>query len=257
MVRSDSTEVGISTFLTNEPGLQNHTIRVLEVIPMYDQPEWSFLVMPRMRRSSDVPLFDTVREFTEFVQQVLEGLEFLHSKNIAHRDICTANLVVDPSRMIPGGFHFVCPYLASDGVHFLYTIHDMKSRTMAGPLQYYYIDFGLSVRFPSFETRELVTGEYGRLRKHVPEISESVPYDPFKADVRLVGEMIRTEFLLEYTGLDFIIPLVTKLRRHDPARRPDAAEALGLFRRLISKLNETELAKSTTCVMPSNWRGNC
>ncbi|KAJ6569181.1 hypothetical protein B0H19DRAFT_1256840 [Mycena capillaripes] len=96
-------------------------------------------------------------------------------------------------------------------------------------MQYYYIDFGLSVRFPSREARRLVSGDCGRLRKHVTEISETVPYDPFKVDIRLVGEMLRSEFMVEYDGLDFLVPFVRRLRRRNPVERPDAAEALALF----------------------------
>ncbi|KAJ6463187.1 hypothetical protein DFH09DRAFT_1347319 [Mycena vulgaris] len=132
VVPTVSTETDISEFLKNEP-------------------------------VSDPPSFETAWEFIQFVEQVLQGLAFLHSKNIAHRD--------DSDPLV------------------------IKSRTRAGPMSYY-IDCGLSVHFSSFEARELVTGEYGRLRKHVPEISDTVPYDAFKADVRLVGEMLRGEYLL-------------------------------------------------------------
>jgi hypothetical protein len=50
--------------------------------------------------------------------------------------------------------------------------------------------FHPSTQFPSFEARELVTGLYGRRQKQI------VPYDPFKFDVRSVGEMARKEFLV-------------------------------------------------------------
>lgn len=63
-------------------------------------------------------------------------------------------------------------------------------------MNYYYIDFGLSVSYSSFETRGLVTGECGRRAKYIPEISATIPYDPFKVDVRSVGEMIRKDFLM-------------------------------------------------------------
>jgi hypothetical protein len=110
---------------------------------------------------------------------------------------------MDASRMIPGGFHFLNP-LTSDGVNYLREYagddsepHIIKSRTDAGlPVQYYFIDFGLAVRFSSFQTRGLATGNVGRLRKHIPELSATVPYDPFMVDVRLVGEMLRWSFLL-------------------------------------------------------------
>ncbi|KAJ7120744.1 kinase-like domain-containing protein [Mycena crocata] len=249
VVQVASAEININSFLNDQPEAQNHAVRILEVIQMPDQPKYAFMVMPRLRQCSHPPWFATVREFAEFVQQVLQGLVYLHSQNIAHRDICTMNIVVDASQMIPGGFHFL-ETLTSNGVDLLrvYTGDDsesdvMKSRTEAGPMNYYFIDFGLSVQFPRFESRELVTGDCGRLRKHVPEISATVPYDPFKADVRLVGEMIRAEFLLNYIGLDFIIPLVKKLRHRDPARRPDAATALALFQQRVERMTKKELEK--------------
>ncbi|KAJ7611958.1 hypothetical protein B0H17DRAFT_1221072 [Mycena rosella] len=246
MVETSSAETSIAAFLACTPGAEKHAIQTLEVIPMYDNPQRAFMVMPRMRAVSDPPFFYTVREFIEFVEQVLQGLVFLHSKNIAHRDICTANMVMDASLLIPAGFHFgrTC---TSDGVQCLHFDADdanplvIKSRTRAAPIRYVYIDFGLSVRFRTMEARQLVTGERGRLRKHVPEICETVPYDAFKADVGLVGGMLLGEFLLFYRGLDFIMPFVRKLRRRDPARRPDAATALVLFQRLVSKMDETAL----------------
>jgi serine/threonine protein kinase len=113
------------------------------------------------------------------------------------------NIVVDPSHMIPGGSHFLNQSRAPNGVDYIYDYtgddsipHFKKSRTEAGPMHYYFIDFGVSVHFPSFEARTHVTGEVGRLREHNPEISETAPYDPFKVDVWLVGEMLLSEFLL-------------------------------------------------------------
>ncbi|KAJ6569293.1 hypothetical protein B0H19DRAFT_937864 [Mycena capillaripes] len=238
------TEEAIIAFLTEEPGAEKHTLPLLEVIQMCDTPGWAFLVVPRMRQCDDQPLFTTVGEFGEFVEQVLEGLVFLHSRNIAHRDICAMNIVVDPSEMLPAGFHFLNPFCAPDGLDPIvkYTgddsvPHFMKSRTEAGPMRYYYIDFGESVRFPSFEARALVTGEVGRHRKHIPEISDTVPYDPF-----MVGEMLWSDFLLEYTGLDFGTSFLEKLRQDDPSQRPDAQEALRQFRRLVSGMTKDALA---------------
>ncbi|KAJ7474251.1 hypothetical protein FB451DRAFT_944957, partial [Mycena latifolia] len=238
IVEMGSQETVIAEFLAKEPDAEKHTIQMLELIPMYDDPSRALMVMPRMRAVWDTPLFKTVHEFLEFAEQVLQGLAFLHSKNIAHRDICTKNLVMDASRMIPAGFHFIATH-TSDGVQLLHFDADdsdplvVKSRTRAGPMRYAYIDFGLSVHFLSIAARELVTGECGQLREHMRgELSETVPYDAFKADVRFVGEMIRTEFLCFHEGLDFLIPLVKKLCRRDPARRPDAAMALALFQSL-------------------------
>ncbi|KAJ7202546.1 kinase-like domain-containing protein [Mycena pura] len=245
IVELSSPDVTISSFLANEPGARNYTVPLVDIFPMPEHETWGWMAMPRMRGCHDIPLvFKTVREFAEFMHQVLEGLVFLHSKNIAHRDICTQNIVMDASRLIPGGFHFIHPH-TSDGLNLLgrFEPHRIKTRTAAGPMKYYYIDFGLSVQFPSFEARELVKGRCGQLRKHVPEISDTVPYDPFKLDVRLVGEMIRVEFLEWYLGLDFIIPFMKKLRRRNPKRRPDAATALDLFQQHMSRMSEADLER--------------
>jgi hypothetical protein len=41
--------------------------------------------------------------------------------------------------------------------------------------------------------------------------------------------------------LDFLIPFIRKLRRRNPARRPDASEALAGFQRLLSKMGKKGL----------------
>ncbi|KAJ7168803.1 kinase-like domain-containing protein [Mycena filopes] len=250
MLWGASAEVAICEFLSKQSDPErSRNIPILEVIPMYDIPDWCFLVMPRMR-PCHAPEFATIGEFTEFMEQVLEGLVFLHSKRIAHRDICTMNIVMDASQMVPNGSHFLRPN-TSDGVHFLndtptedgtpYPGPDViKSRTNVAPMRYYYIDFGLSVHFQSSEVDTRVLGICGRLRKYIPEISETVPYDPFKVDVRLVGEMAWTELLEHYEGLDFMIPFVKNFRRRDPRHRPDAGKALALFKRLVSTLDKNQ-----------------
>lgn len=55
------------------------------------------------------------------------------------------------------------------------------SRTAIGGVRYYYIDFGIS----SFHKRR-VLGIHGQER--APELSENVPYDPYKLDVYILGK---------------------------------------------------------------------
>ncbi|KAJ6569075.1 hypothetical protein B0H19DRAFT_1256748 [Mycena capillaripes] len=198
MLRMDSLELFLAQFLTEHPGADKHVIPVLEVVQLPADLDRAFMVMPRMRQSHD-PAFKTVGEVGQFVLQVLEGMVYLHSK-ISHigLDICPRNMVIDTSRMIPGGFNFARPW-TSDGVVSLRGEKSgkpsIKTRTEAGPMKYYFIDFGLSVWFSSFETRRLVTGFFGQRGKYIPELSDTIPYDPFKVDVRLVGEMLRKDFL--------------------------------------------------------------
>lgn len=56
-------------------------------------------------------------------------------------------------------------------------------------IRYYLADFGLSVRLPPSQSR-LVVGEVGADRE-VPELSDTTPYDPFKVDVFVLGNVFR------------------------------------------------------------------
>ncbi|KAF8971166.1 hypothetical protein BDZ97DRAFT_2039740 [Flammula alnicola] len=57
----------------------------------------------------------------------LIGLVFMHKHNVAHRDACTRNLVMDVSRAVPKGSHFI-----------EWNTHDGAVK----PVKYYFIDFG-------------------------------------------------------------------------------------------------------------------
>ena len=59
-----------------------------------------------------------------------------------------------------------------------------------GPVDYFFIDFGLSRMFSSYEKRHLVTGKGGQ-NKTVPELSYEIPYDPFKVDIYQFGGVVQ------------------------------------------------------------------
>ncbi len=63
------------------------------------------------------------------------------------------------------------------------------------PITYYLIDFGISTRFSQDEPSKLVLGIDG-LEDTVPELSKTVPYNPFKTDVYILGALFRQEFLM-------------------------------------------------------------
>lgn len=72
-------------------------------------------------------------------------------------------------------------------------------RSVVG-VRYYFADFGISVHRPGEERQEFVTGVVGR-DQEPPELSDIIPYDPFKLDIFIIGNMLRKEFC------DVIIPL--------------------------------------------------
>ena len=93
--------------------------------------------------------------------------------------------MMDPSRVIPKGFHFV-KWESHDGVKFNLTWRD---RWSVRPVPHYFIDFGVSSRYPA-EWKDIIDyGIFGQ-DKTVPEMSLTVPYDPFKMDVYQLGNAI-------------------------------------------------------------------
>lgn len=61
------------------------------------------------------------------------------------------------------------------------------------PVRYYFIDFGISSAF-SEDQSPLVTGTKGR-DDRPPELSNHVPYDPFKLDVCILGYLYYDMFI--------------------------------------------------------------
>lgn len=162
---------------------------------------------------------------------------------------------MDGDAMYPEGFH---PIRISHTPDRLRTA-DYTSRTVAG-VKYYFVDFGISCYLPDTSSPRLVTGSNGRDRDP-PELSDTVPYDPFKLDIFIIGNMLRQEFcqvgvfrwsLLtsrlkveqEYSNLEFFRPLIQEMAARDPANRPNAVEALALWKKI----------RDTVWTMKREWR---
>ena len=96
--------------------------------------------------------------------------------------------------MYPEGFHPVQTAYKRD-----YSgLADYLPRSAVG-VKYYFADFGISVHVADTDRPSFVTGNLGRDRDP-PELSATVPYDPFKLDVFIIGNMFRQKFC------DVIIP---------------------------------------------------
>lgn len=159
--------------------------------------------------------------------------------------------MMDAAALFPRGFHPVLqlslPDISSDA--------PVLSRA-AVPINYYYIDFGISTRFAPDSPSKLVVGSWG-LDWEPPELSETVPYDPFKLDVFLIGNLMRRQFCdvriialytsnsltdtfeQKYLNLTMLEPLMNRMVDQDPARRPTAAEVYQQYtaiRRSVSSI---------------------
>lgn len=95
--------------------------------------------------------------------------------------------MMDARPLFPGGYHPVQIHYTPDG---LYEVSPLTR--YEHPVRYYIIDFDLSTRFPP-DTPTYVVGDVGR-DTEVPELSNDVPYDPFKVDVFSLGNVYFQEF---------------------------------------------------------------
>lgn len=99
--------------------------------------------------------------------------------------------MMDATAMFPRGFH---PLRSHNTYEDILAGSNYLSRSNV-PVTYYYIDFGLSTMFSPDDTERLVTGTYG-LDRDVPELSDDIPYDPFKVDIFTLGNVFR-QYLVE------------------------------------------------------------
>ena len=95
--------------------------------------------------------------------------------------------MMDASSLYPQGFHPVQTKWSPDTRSRARFI----SRLAAWPpVKYYYVDFGLSVLIPPEVQPRYVVGGYG-LDREVPELSFTQPYDPFRVDIFIIGNVFR------------------------------------------------------------------
>lgn len=161
---------------------------------------------------------------------------------------------MDADHMFPRGFHPVKDTL----LHDVATPAPIIPRRDVG-VKYYFVDYGISSYFPAGSKSHMVLGRDGR-DQDVPELSDEVPYDPFKVDIFTIGNVFRREFCnvklfpsglswfltysQNYTNLGFLEPLIVSMSRQDPSGRPSAEEALQQWRTIRGNMSYVRL----------NWR---
>jgi len=236
-VQTGDTESQIATMLSTEEMLEdprNHCVPIIELLRDPDDENISYMVMPFLRLMDD-PEFEVVGEIVDFVDQILEGLVFLHENGVAHRDCVQKNLMMDASAMYPHGFHPSEGLFLPDSRTPVFPI----SRSYVG-VKYYFVDFGISVHIPSDVYPKTALGGHGR-DQEPPELSFDVPYDPFKLDVFIIGNVFRREFCDKFSNMDFLQPLAQIMTQEDPTRRPTAVQALEQWKEMrptLSLLNQ-------------------
>ncbi|KAJ7134582.1 kinase-like domain-containing protein [Mycena epipterygia] len=201
---SQNYEADIYTYLRlDDPAIsedpRNKAIPVFEIMEI--TPTRSIVVTEAWGPHWNYPNpIDTWEEFAEFGRQVLEGLAFLHSHRIAHLDISDGNILAGPP-----GEHKPKPQRA-----------------------YAFIDFELSIIYSESDR-----GPYsvtGSVATYVaPEMSETVSYDPFKADIWQMGELLSLAAKERGFEMESLVTLLAKMKHEIPDERPTAEQALAQF----------------------------
>ncbi len=150
---------------------------------------------------------------------------------------------MDATSLYPDGFH---PIYAGSLPEQITRSATLLSRNDVS-VTYYYVDFGISTWLKPEDTDRLVLGSDG-LDQDVPELSDDVPYDPFKVDIFVLGNFFRENFtqvsttfrregavnqsFQKYSNVGILEPLVSQMTRRNPARRPTAANVLQQWKAL-------------------------
>ncbi|KAF8991053.1 hypothetical protein BDQ17DRAFT_1223026, partial [Cyathus striatus] len=96
-ITCDPMEVFVASFFSLAPLQYNkkkHCILIYECLDMSDNSDQMILVMLFLL-FFDLPPFVCFGEIVDFIQQVLEGLQFMHRHNISHCDIEGTNIISD------------------------------------------------------------------------------------------------------------------------------------------------------------------
>ncbi|KAI9450986.1 kinase-like domain-containing protein [Lactarius psammicola] len=189
----------------------NHCVPLLDVIELSPRSGSQKLMVFPLLRPFSRPRIQTFGEFAAFFTQICEGIRFLHQRNVAHRD-CTAN--------------------------------NVKVTAARRPPRYYFIDFGLSRRYPSRDAMD----------EPLPGGDESAPEhqsvrrlcNPFHTDIYYIGNLVRKEFIEKCNGFEFMENLVAKMTQDDPAVRPPIEDVLEEFSRIRASLGKRKLRSAIT-----------
>lgn len=92
---------------------------------------------------------------------------------------------MDATSLYPKGFHPVRQSADLSGLHPAERL-SRENRYV----RYYFVDFGISTKFERGQPRR-VFGQDG-LDQDVPELSLTTPYDPFKVDVFIIGNLMKS-----------------------------------------------------------------
>jgi len=183
----ESDEFAIHSLLNSIKEKCNHTIPILDLVTLGVD---TIIVTPYelvLRHASD-SIFTT--KGNDFAFQFLEGVQFMHQRNVAHLDLKPDNIVI---------------------------------RTTIHPQRLLIIDFSVSVQVA--EQESWIEGYRGTEGWVAPEVEES-KYRPIRADLWSAGRMLQYFADRQHSDTNFVFKsLADELLNHNPLHRPLLSEA--------------------------------
>ncbi|EKM54749.1 uncharacterized protein PHACADRAFT_258793 [Phanerochaete carnosa HHB-10118-sp] len=223
---ADTQKLEVHQYLATWPLVshpKNHSVPILDILRVPGEHKTvRILVMPLLQ-PFHVPAMQTVGEAVDFLGQVFEGLQFMHSCNIAHRNCSDIGIMQDPEPLYPSVKRRRTSRVkrATRG-----------SESTLRPVRYYLVDFGRSQKYQH--------GSRFHVASQVSVVSDAAAVgvdDPYATDIRCLGETISETFLETMNGLEFLAPLVADMTKNDPAARPDMDAVVAIFRKLKGRLH--------------------
>ncbi|KZT56495.1 kinase-like protein [Calocera cornea HHB12733] len=245
----DGPEMGILRYFSDPSRVNdpcNHCVPLLDSFSLVGlERAFEEIIVEPLLRDWRYPPFYMVAEALSFMLQLIEGLEYMHSHNVAHGDIHAGNIMMDPKDMFPKGFHgaFNYDFRARD--------YDTKRKLLRqrtrlqSYVKYFYIDFGSSAKFGPGEAHSVRPAwtfwECPEMRRKEGQVGQ-VAYDPFKADVYALGLTLLTE-IQKRTGLEFVLPTLLGMIAENPDDRPSMRELKLSFHSMLVGLSHGQMRR--------------
>ncbi|RPD59843.1 hypothetical protein L227DRAFT_502830 [Lentinus tigrinus ALCF2SS1-6] len=241
LVDKDSEQYHIFEILLAQRHLFTDSTTFPCVLPpehIFDTPhQYSVVSMPTW----GCPLYQgdmqSIQEILRFMQCVLQGLTFLHSNRIAHRDIFDFNIVVNCYR----------PDFKPESLR-----SNLRHHRATEDVFYALMDYDQSIQLPldvSLKScrRPADEGCYGSGLYKPTDLSLGQPtYNPFAFDVGMLGNFFRSNFPDVVSAVPALAALYDKMTTHLLAKRFTAEEALQFLDHQINGLPEEVLTRTLT-----------
>ncbi|EIN06270.1 hypothetical protein PUNSTDRAFT_39424, partial [Punctularia strigosozonata HHB-11173 SS5] len=223
---------------------QNHCMPTFEILNVPGEEEDLRIVITPLLRDWDDPRFDTVGEVVSVIQQIFEGMNFMHTHGIAYCSTVRNNIKLDPWDMYPDGFHPSNHTVPSDWD--IYGVAKHYTRTQCSPR--YYLE--ISPTSLIYSTRHGATAaSIDGVDGAVFEVQQDgcSTYFPFAEDCLHVGSLHcahmteRQHGFQVFKDFDFLRPLAEEMTLNSHVHRPQMEDAIHRLDALIKGMSSSQL----------------